>query len=131
MALATEASRRGTTPEALAAQLIESQLPTPRSEAGQHAKPVVSKEATVYDRWQKHLEAIEADTTPRNGPMNQQANEPVASPERTPGNMYERLKAHLESLPKPAPGTPKTDYSQDTGRRFAEALVEKRRQGRL
>jgi hypothetical protein len=53
---------------------------------------------------------------------------PDESPPRT---MYDRWKEHLDSLPKPPADAPKTNYSQDTGRRFAEAMVEKRRQGRL
>ena len=56
---------------------------------------------------------------------------PHAAEEFLPGTMYDRWKAHLESLPKPPPDAPPTNYSQDTGRKFAEAMVEKRRQGRL
>ncbi|HEY2410663.1 MAG TPA: hypothetical protein VGI40_00390 [Pirellulaceae bacterium] len=45
--------------------------------------------------------------------------------------LYDFLKPHLDSLPEPPPDAPQTNYSQDTGRKFAEAMVEKHRQGRL
>lgn len=56
---------------------------------------------------------------------------PKPSDEATGQTMFDKWKAHFDSLPKSDPNAPKTDYSQDTGRKFAEALLEKRQQGRL
>src|SRR4051794_15834561 len=92
IALASEASRQGTTPQALAVTLIESQLlrpdtnPTPVTDSQEG-----SAARTLYERWRGHLEAIQADAAPRTGP---------------------------------------TNLSQDTGRRFAELLQQKRLQNR-
>jgi hypothetical protein len=92
-ALHDEAQRRGTTPEALAAHLIQAQLSSVEDAGAQKTESQEGKKApTLWDRWRKHIEAIEADPTPRTGP---------------------------------------TNLSQDSGRRFAELLEEKRRQGRL
>ncbi len=90
-ALVDEAVRRGTTPNALAAQLIESQLSVVKNPT-LDSKGKAAEPQTMYDRWKEHLEAIEADKTPRKGPIN---------------------------------------LSEDTGRRFAELLEKKRRQGSL
>ena len=95
LALASEAARRGTTPQALATELITSQLPLGGSCDAEASAAPSSRE------------------------------EPVQK------TMLDRWKSHLESLPKPPADAPQTNYSQDTGRKFAEALVEKRRQGRL
>jgi hypothetical protein len=83
-ALFAEATRLGITPQLLAVQIIESQLPERREN-----------------------KAAEAQT------------------------VYDFLKPHLDSLPEPPADLPKTNYSQDTGRRFAEGMAEKHRQGRL
>ncbi len=51
-ALTNEAARRGTTPQSLAVQLIESQLPAPSCE-GEDATT-----NTMLDRWKKHFESL-------------------------------------------------------------------------
>jgi hypothetical protein len=93
-ALIAEAVRRGMTPDALASEMILSQLPN----------------SAVCD--------VERTRS-------------AAATEPSPGTMLDKWRAHLDSLPMPLPGTPPTSYSQDTGRKFAEAMVEKRRQGHL
>jgi hypothetical protein len=73
-ALSAEAERRGITPNALAAELITSQLPAYDGQGATNLSPAQSSDEspprTMYDRWKAHLEAIEADRTPRTGPTN-------------------------------------------------------------
>jgi hypothetical protein len=59
-ALAHEAARRGTTPQELAVQLIETQLPA------QFPEEQSAAEKTMRDRWQKHFDSLPpASTEPR------------------------------------------------------------------
>jgi len=72
-ALANEAARRGTTPAALVAEIIESQLPA--MEATPATEPPLkpdegTKGRTLYDRWKEHLEAVEAASAEARGPTN-------------------------------------------------------------
>jgi hypothetical protein len=46
-------------------------------------------------------------------------------------SLYDFLKKHLDSIPEMPPGATPTDYSQDIGRRFAEAMIARRQKGRL
>jgi len=56
-ALAYEAERRGTTPQALAVQLIEAQLPT------QIPGEQLTANKTMSDRWQEHLDSLPPPST--------------------------------------------------------------------
>jgi hypothetical protein len=102
-ALLSEATRRGTTPDLLAVELIESQL------------------------------SVLGTKLPNNSSDNPQtAAEPAqGAPAETQQTLYDWLKPHFDSLPEPPPDAPQTNYSHNTGRRFAEAMVQKMREGRL
>lgn len=95
-ALVAEATRRGMTPDDLAAELIISQLPaadmTPAAAEPPNGESDKSPPQTLYDRWKDHLESIREASAEARGP---------------------------------------TDLSQDSGRKFAELLRQRREQGRL
>jgi hypothetical protein len=77
-------------------------------------------------------ELITAQLPASNEPLAADAQSTGSSEELPTRTMYDRWKAHLESIKADStPRTGPTNLSQDTGRRFAELLEEKRRQGRL
>jgi len=68
-ALVNEATRRGTTPEVLAAQLIESQLPAAESRpANQSGSASCGNELDAW--WKDHLQEVERASADAKGPTN-------------------------------------------------------------
>jgi hypothetical protein len=68
--LLQEATRQGTSPQALAAHILELQLPASAASAPLTEKSLDDNQVTLLDVWRNRIEEIEADDAPRAGPTN-------------------------------------------------------------